>query len=394
MVKKHDIYKNKKIAIFQFFLAGNAVGGAERLLLELKVHLGCDFWVGGIDSKAWNKDNTDNPFVKRLFETKGEVYSIHEESKIPVWRVFKRFFYQIFSPKIKQLKDYDLVIYNFGNVLFVPQRLGKKVSQMGYCNCPPRYATDQFDMVSKKFPFFIRPIFWLYCKIIMHYWKQAFNTMDYKIANSKNIQQRVKEFTGIEVDRPIFPPVDVERFKWIRQGDYFVSFARLEKMKRIDLIIEAFKQMPDKKLVLCSGGPIEEDIKKFIKDNNLTNIDFRGRVSDEMLAELVGKSLAGIYIPINEDAGMTQLEILAAGKPVIGVREGGLIESLEDDKNGIVLPPNPDVSDLVQAIQKITPEYALSIKEDCIKQAQKFSKARFLREIDESIEKVLTSNKA
>jgi glycosyltransferase involved in cell wall biosynthesis len=380
------------IAIFQFFLMGSAIGGSERMMLELKEHLECDFWVGGIDSKVWNPHNTDNPFAQRLFHSHGQVYSLHEESRIPVWRVLKRLWFQRFSHKVLQLNQYDLVIYNFGNVFFVPQKLDQTVAQLGYCNCPPRYATDQFESVSKKFPFFIRPIFWLYCKIIMYYWKQAFNLMDYKISNSQNIQQRVKEFTGIVVDRPIFPPVDVERFKWISQGDYFISFARLEKMKRVDIIIEAFKHLPDKKLVLCSGGPMEDYIKEFIKDNNLTNIDFRGRVSDQELAELVGNSLAGIYIPINEDAGMTQLEVLAAGKPVIGVAEGGLIESLEDGKNGIVLPPCPNVSDLVDAIQKITPEYALSIKEDCIQQAQKFSKARFLKEIDESVTQVLTEH--
>ncbi len=384
-MKAKTIKPKLKIAIFQFYLMGSAIGGSERMMIDIKKHLGCDFWVGGMDVKTWYGGDDNNPFAKELFETEGEVYYLHEESRIPVWRVFKRIWNLKFNPKVKGLNNYDLVIFNFGNIYFLPQRLDKKVNTIGYCNCPPRYATDQKKKVAAKFNPILRPFFNFFATWILNQWIKAYEVMDYKITNSENIMQRVLEYTNITADEAIFPPVNINRFKYISDGDYYLSYARLEHIKRIALIMEAFKLNPDKKLVICSGGPLEGYVKDFIKDNNLTNIQFLGRVSDEKLADLVGNCFAGIYVPENEDAGMTQLELMAAGKPVIGVREGGLLETIVAGKNGLMLPANPTVKDLSAAIKHLDQDLVKSMKEDCVKQSKLFSAKVFFQKLDKAI---------
>jgi len=86
--------------------------------------------------------------------------------------------------------------------------------------------------------------------------------------------------------------------------------------------------MKNKKLVICSTGPLHNWFEEQIKMRNLDNILFEGFVSDERLSELIGNCYAGIYIPVDEDFGMTQIELMAAGKPVIGVEEGDFSKRL------------------------------------------------------------------
>ena len=203
--------------------------------------------------------------------------------------------------------------------------------------------------------------------------------MDLVISNSTNIQNRLQTYIGID-SKVIYPACDTNRFQWLGQDDYFVSYARLEEIKRIKLIVNTFANLPKEKLVICSAGPLKDWIENEIKTRNLTNITFEGLVSDDRLAELVGNCKAGIYIPVNEDAGITQIEIMAAGKPVIGVNEGALPDTVLDGRTGIIIAENPTQEDLTKAIMELTKEKALSMKQACIDQAQKYDKSVFFRD--------------
>ncbi|MEW6701838.1 MAG: glycosyltransferase, partial [Bacteroidota bacterium] len=99
--------------------------------------------------------------------------------------------------------------------------------------------------------------------------------------------------------------------------------------------------------------------------------------------------LAGIYIPINEDFGITQLEIMSAGKPVIGVKEGGLLETIIDGETGVMIKSNPTVEDLIDAVKGLTPEKALEMKENCIEHAKKFSSKIFFDKIECELNELL-----
>jgi glycosyltransferase involved in cell wall biosynthesis len=363
-----------KISIFHAFLKGQAKGGAELLMFQLRDYLEADFWVGSMDFDGWDKEKFPNdPFVQKFWNTKTSFKYLHRETHIPIWRV---------------------VIFQ-GNVSFVQRRLRKiapEVKQMLYVNTPPRGFADQFEEKLKKIPKIIHPIAKILQQLVISNYQKDAQAVDYIIANSQNIKGRLEKYFQIKADSVIYPCLDTSNFKFIKQGDFYLSYARLEEEKRIKLMVEAFKKMPDKKLVICSSGPLKEWLENEIKTHNLKNIVYEGRVSDERLVELIGNCIAGIFIPKDEDAGMTQIEIMTAGKPIIGVKDGGLLETVVDGENGILLSKNPEIGELIKAIQEMTPQRALKYKQKCELQSGKFTKEKFLEAVSQVV-LTITENK-
>jgi hypothetical protein len=114
---------NKKIAIFHHFFLGHCKGGGEKLILQMRDYYGADLFLGSIDSDAWGIMNKNQDgFTKQLWNGKGKVIWLAEESKKPVWKYIKRQIAFLFSDEVRRLaRDYDVVIYSFGNIAFVPQ---------------------------------------------------------------------------------------------------------------------------------------------------------------------------------------------------------------------------------------------------------------------------------
>jgi glycosyltransferase involved in cell wall biosynthesis len=372
-----------KFAIIHAFFV--VKGGGEKLILQIRDHYNADLYTGALDSKIWDKNNINNDsFSKQLFSGPGKFVYLHEDSKIPIWRKIQRQLAFLLNKKINDLKNYDVVIFS-GNIGIVPFRLrNAKTKLVVYCHTPPRPFTDQLASNLAKYPFWFRPFANLFAKIVVWQYRQDMLKMDLIISNSENTQKRLKDYVGID-SKVIFPAVETERFTFLGQQDYYISHSRLEPLKRTELIIEAFAKMPDKKLVVCSTGPLKDWVKNTIKERNLTNITFEGLVTDERLNYLVGNCIAGITIPINEDAGITQCEIMSAGKPVIGVAEGALVDTIIDGKTGVLIPANPTVEDLIKAVKEMTPEKAFKMREASRQQSLQFSSENFFKKMDEMI---------
>lgn len=204
--------------------------------------------------------------------------------------------------------------------------------------------------------------------------------MDIIITNSENTKRRIKEFLGYDAVI-LYPPVDTQKFKYISQKDYFLSFARLADAKRVDRIVEAFQKLPDQKLIIIYGKNDPQREKIFSMLSQSSNIECITLEDNDELYRYLGEARASIYIPVDEDFGMSPVESMAAGKPVIGVDEGGLKESIIPEKTGILIPEGAPLSELVEAIEKMTPELALSLRENCQNRAQDFSLASFSQKL-------------
>src|SRR5690606_17754944 len=146
--------------------------------------------------------------------------------------------------------------------------------------------------------------------------------------------------------------------------------------KRVRTIIEAFLTMPDRQLVVASGG--DQDVELRALARGATNIRFTGWIDDKELKVLIGGAIATIYIPVQEDFGMSPVESMAAGKPVIGVAEGGLLETIVHDETGLLLQPNPGVPDVVEAVRVLSEQRALEMRAACEARAELFTRDRFL----------------
>lgn len=255
------------------------------------------------------------------------------------------------------------------------QKRGRRIH---YCHSPPRFLYDLRDHYLSTMNPVEKAGFNMFCAAFRPRYEQAIRAMDLVIANSQNVANRLQHYLGIE-SIVIHPPIETERFQCIESGDYFVSLARLEDYKRVDMIVEAFKRLPDQKLVVVSGGSQEFHLRHLAA--GYSNIAFTSWLDDERLADIIGRCRAAIYIPQDEDFGMSPLEAMAAGKPVIGVREGGLLESVLDEQTGILIPSPPQIEDLVGAITRLNAHQARNMQDACHKWAQRFSRELFIDRI-------------
>gem|GEM_PF-627248 len=204
---------------------------------------------------------------------------------------------------------------------------GKKIF---YCLTPPRLLYDQRGFMVQQVPGWQRPFLRGVMFLYRLAYERAVGRMDIIVTISETVKKRFRRFLRYD-SLVIYPPCETERFRWIDQGDYYLSTARVDPLKRVDLIVKAFKEMPDKRLVVVSGGADMPKIRKIAE--GAPNIEVLGWIGEEHLCNLIGRCIATIYIPMDEDFGISPVESMAAGKPVIGVQEGGLLETVGEGRH-------------------------------------------------------------
>ncbi len=253
-------------------------------------------------------------------------------------------------------------------------------SQAAYfCFSPPRFAYDLRNYYRGRLEFWKRPAFDLLVRYVRRQMSAGLAYIPDTITISRTIQARVQEYTGRRSD-VVYPPVEVDRFAWRPSNGYFLSTARLEAYKNVASIVRAFQAMPEEKLIVASGGSQYEELTRMAEGSD--NIMFTGWLGDEKLASLIANCRATIYLPEDEDFGISPVESLAAGKPVIGIASGGLEETLSEGKTAALIAPDDLGPDGIRAAVKgMSDEVALSMKEACERAAAPFSPDRFKLEI-------------
>lgn len=244
-----------------------------------------------------------------------------------------------------------------------------------YCHTPPRFAYDLRDFYLERMAAPARPLARAFFDFVKREYEASLRRMDTVIANSENVRGRLASFCGVTAT-VVNPPIDTAGFRWIEGGDYYVSLARLAPYKRVDLVVRAFRAMPDRRLVVASGGPEEGRLRELAA--GAPNIAFTGWTTDARMRDLIGRARAAIYVPRDEDFGMSPVEAMAAGKPVIGVAEGGVLETVVDGETGILVPADPTVEALADAVQRLDGARALAMRAACEARAARFATAVFL----------------
>lgn len=252
-----------------------------------------------------------------------------------------------------------------------------------YCHTVPRLAYDLHDWYADRMPRWQRPAFRTLAGYVRRRYEGALAQMDRVVANSANVQARLQDHLGI-ASEVLHPPCDTTGYAWCGDGEYYVSTARLEPYKRVGVIVEAFRRMPDRQLVVASGGSDEPRLRRLAA--GCDNIRFTGWLSTAEMRELVGGALATVYIPTDEDFGMSPVESMAAGKPVIGVAEGGVRETVVDGETGILVSPDSDAETLAAAVVRLSPADARAMRLACERRAAAFGRERFLNRMREIID--------
>jgi glycosyltransferase involved in cell wall biosynthesis len=286
-----------------------------------------------------------------------------------------------FSNRIPCIEQAETVIYSgvYSPLAVKMQRRGKRIY---YCHTPPRFAFDRKQKYLEKIPFLMRPLLSFAIDRYRIEYQSCIHQMDYVLTNSEHTRKLIYQQLGIQA-KVVYPPVNIEKYKWLAQGDYYLSLGRLEPNKRVDRIVKAFMTMPEKKLIVASGGSQLQLLRTMAAESK--NIFFTGWVTEDELTKLIGNAISCIYIPYDEDFGMSAIESMSAGKPVIGVAEGGMIESVIDGSTGFLLPQNPQVEDICAAVRLMSAPLALSMRNRCELRASDFSEKRFVEQIESSI---------
>ena len=157
-------------------------------------------------------------------------------------------------------------------------------------------------------------------------------------ATSQNVADRLRRFNGIDAEVLPHPPQSLP-YRTAEPEGFVLSVNRLDRAKRIDLLIEAARSEPSLRIVIAGDGPDRERLERLAGGPN-GQVEFTGRVEDDALADLYARCLAVYYAPVDEDFGMVPYEAFLSAKPVVTtVDAGGPLEVVRDRETGVVVAP-------------------------------------------------------
>lgn len=274
------------------------------------------------------------------------------------------------------LREYDLVISSeSGPAKGVLVSSGTR--HICYCHTPMRYLWDlthaySHDWTRSRLKRTCIALFGSYLRL----WDYASAArVDEFVANSANVQRRIWRSYRRQ-SSIIYPPVNVECFYSLPAEDYYLVVSELSPYKRTADAVRYFSRT-GKKLKVVGDGPEYRDLRRLAK----FNVEFCGRVPEAQLRELYARSQALIF-PGEEDFGITPVESLASGKPVIALGRGGVLESVPAaNPRGGFFYENPDPDELGGAVERFEQEAHRIDSAWLQKWASQFSTQRFEREM-------------
>ena len=210
------------------------------------------------------------------------------------------------------------------------------------------------------------------------------NGVDAFIANSHFIAKRIKKIYGRDAT-VIYPPVDTDGFEFKeKKEEFFLTASRLVPYKRVDMIVEAFANMPDQKLVVIGEGP---EMAK-VKAKAGPNVEILGYQSTAVLKDHMQRAKAFVFAA-EEDFGITPVEAQACGTPVIAYGRGGALETVLSPDHGRVATgvffQEQSVASIIDAVTRFNTMDPKISPHACRDNALRFSPQRFRQEIQEYI---------
>lgn len=285
------------------------------------------------------------------------------------------------------LKNYDIVIFS-GDCLSAVRNIKAGAKTVYYCHTPPRYMFDQSEAYAQSAPSVIKSLQNIVIGFFRSLYLRDLAQMQIVLSNSHNIAERLERCTTVKSDI-LYPSVADQFFdtnslsiggEIFNAKEYYFCYARLSRLKRVDRIIEAFEQMPDKNFIFTYRQNDPEKLDMLARIRTSPNIQAVLSPDDPQLIALIRSSIATIYIPVNEDFGISPIESMGCGIPVIGVNEGGLKETIIHGKTGLMISEGAPLNELIAGIREMTPQYAASLEQHCIDRAHEFSYASFAQE--------------
>lgn len=364
-----------KIAVIADHL--DNIGGAEIVSLVLARELNADIYTTNLDTQKIEKMGFKDVLPR--------IFSI---GKIPINPPFRQQL-TLFRFRLLNLKN-KYAFYIISGDWAISAVVNNKPS-LWYVHTPIRELWDSYEYTRNNLiPQVARPFFdvWVFINRILN--KRYTKKANKIVCNSINTKQRLEKFLKIKDVPVINPPSETKDFYYSQNGNFWLSVNRLVVAKRIDMQLEAFKMLPKENLIIV--GSYEKGSHHFEKEKNRlykmapNNVEFKSWVSKEELLDLYANCKGLITTATDEDFGMTPVEAMASGKPVIAPAEGGYCETVINGVTGILMSHTTPES-IRNAIIKISSDLS-SFKDICIKRAKDFDTEIFAKKIKKEIEKI------
>jgi glycosyltransferase involved in cell wall biosynthesis len=289
------------------------------------------------------------------------------------------------------LTKYDLVVTSCSSYFARGFRVRPETKVVAYCHTPPRFLYGYETSIDLQRYWIVR----VYAVIVNHFLRifdlKSAQRVNVWIVNSENTKKRVQKFYRKDA-LVVYPPVEVEklikRSEGIKKQDYFLIVSRLVGAKGLVEAAEAAVHSGFKLKIVGEAVGFSQ-VEKQLK--GLGGVELLGRVSDEKLWGLYSKAKGFIALAKDEDFGVTVVEAMASGTPVIAYNGGGFKESVIDGLTGILVN-GTDKTTLENAIRRF--ESIKWNRATLLKQARKFSRENFEKRIKKEIDKIKVSKDA
>ena len=358
-----------KIAIIHDWLSTNA--GSEKVLKEfLDIYPDADIF-----SLVDFLDDNDREAILGDREVNTSFIQ-----NLPFAKTKFRNYIALFPLAIEQfnLSKYDLILSS-SHAVAKGVLTQSEQTHISYIHTPIRYAWDLYFryLEENNLQKGLKATILKYILHKIRIWDYSTaNRVDYYITNSNYIAKRVSKIYNKD-STTIYPPVDVNKFILNEEKeDFYITVSRLVPYKKIDLIVESFSQTNKKLVVIGDGTQME-----YIQSIATSNIEILGYQDDSVVLDYMGRAKAFIFAGI-EDFGITPVEAMACGTPVIALNRGGLRESIIDEVNGIFFEKQTTQS-IIEAIDRF--EENLFEPSTVRESVLKFSRERFRDEMKEFI---------
>jgi glycosyltransferase involved in cell wall biosynthesis len=377
-----QVQNKKKIALVHDYI--KEYGGAERVLEVLAEMF------------------PEAPIYTAFCDKKSAAYAHFAEKKIVTsWVNWIPFFPRLASPLrfltpliwgSFSFSEYDVVISSASWYITKGfKKKGDHFKEICYCHTPPRWLYGYQTSVNFQKHTLVK----VYAVIVGHFLRmydfyQA-QKVDFFIANSREVAARIKKFyrRGATV---IYPPVSLPKTPEVKKGDYYFIVSRIVGAKGLDMAVEA--AVKGGFHLKIAGAPAGYSFAyKHLVEKSEGKVEFLGYVSDVKLAELFSGAKAFLALAKDEDFGITPVEAMACGTPVVAYNGGGYKETVVNGKTGILFDEY-SVDGFLQAIEKFETLWQTAgskehqgekFSRECKKQAEKFSKEEFVRQVNKIV---------
>ena len=350
-------------------------GGAEKVLHSLN-NIWDDFNHYSLIDFLPEKDR------KYVFSGKSDKVNTSFIQNLPTAKSNHRKFLELFPMAIEQfdLSECDLIISSSSSIAKGVMTHANQL-HISYVHSPMRYAWDLYHQYLREAKLTSGMKGW-YAKRVLHKIRTwdviSTNRVDHLVANSNYIAKRIRKVYRRDAD-VIYPPVDISNFALeTNKDDYYLTASRMVPYKKIDIIVEAFSKMPNKKLIVIGDGP--EMIK--IKSKATKNIELLGHVSYDVLLSTMQKAKAFVFAA-EEDFGIVPVEAQACGTPVIAFGKGGVVETVANEVSGMFFNEQKPQS----IIESVSMFEKIDFDPEIVRgNSEKFSKERFEKEFKEYVD--------